>query len=254
MAQQRSRIINHQKLSDTYYKLTLESREISALAKPGQFVNVRVNSGTCPLLRRPFAVHRKDKDKELFELLYEVVGNGTRALSMRKIGEELDVIGPLGNGFKIDREKKSAILVAGGIGIAPLACLAEELIKQKKEVFVILGSKTNNFNWLSVDGYKLSVCTEDGSAGHKGLATDILENMLSTIPYTLSAIYACGPKAMLKAAAGIALSKQADCQISLEEKLACGIGACLGCSVKTKNGYKLVCKDGPVFNSGEIIW
>ncbi|NQU17164.1 MAG: dihydroorotate dehydrogenase electron transfer subunit [Candidatus Saganbacteria bacterium] len=262
MLQQRSRIINHQKLSDTYYKLTLESKEISALAKPGQFVNILINHGTCPLLRRPFAIHRKNKDKEIFEVLYEVVGNGTMALSIKKIGDELDILGPLGNGFTIDQNKKTAIIVAGGIGIAPLVALAEETKSSNQTIYFITGHGSNNaivcIDELKSMGIETILCTDDGTAGKKGTATkllkDLLDNKLSPISYNQSTIYSCGPKAMLKATAAIAKSKQISCQVSLEEKLACGIGACLGCSVKTKKGYKLVCKDGPVFDAEELVW
>ncbi len=246
----RAKIKDNKQLAKNYYKLTLESKEISENSKPGQFINALINPGTCPMLRRPFAIHRVDKNKETFEILYEIVGMGTKALALKKVGEKLDLIGPLGTGFKIDAKKKSATLVAGGIGIAPLTYLAEELIKQGKDVCVILGEKTDKLaslkEGLVVGGCKLLVTTEDGSAGKKGLATEVL--------ITDPIIYACGPKAMLKAVAKKAKSKKISCQVSLEEKMACGLGACLGCAIMTRKGMKMVCKDGPVFNAEEIIW
>lgn len=248
------KIANHQKLADNYYKLTIESEKISSTAKPGQFINVRINPGTCPLLRRPFAIHKVNKNNGTFEILFEVVGTGTKCLSMRKTGEELDILGPLGNGFNIDNKKNKAILVAGGIGVAPLTFLAKELIQKGKEVYMIVGAKTDCVllcdDQLLSDGCKIKSCTEDGTAGQKGLVTDLL----TPIDLQLTDIYTCGPKSMMKEVAKIAKQKKVNCQVSLEEKMACGIGACLGCSILTRKGMKMVCKDGPVFNAEDIIW
>jgi len=190
-----------------------------------------------------------NREEKSFEILYEIKGEGTRFLSQYEEADDLDILGPLGNGFKIDLNIKNAILVAGGIGIAPLTFLAEELVKEKINVTLILGSKTKLDIPLSAIGYKLLICTEDGSEGTKGLATDLLNEFVRAQNFAPLQIYACGPKAMLKAVAQIT-----NCQVSLEEIMACGVGACLGCAVKTKDGYKMVCKDGPVFNSEDIIW
>lgn len=260
--QEKARIIDHRQLTPSYLKLTLKSKYISSHAQPGQFVNIRVSEKTDPLLRRPLSVHRIDPNKELFELLYEVVGQGTALLSQAKVGDELDVLGPLGNGFKMDKEKPIAVLIAGGMGIAPLRALAEEALKTKKAVYVFIGGRSLDCiqceSELKELGCQVLVSTDDGSSGKKGLVTDLLEDFLmnQVKPHDIEnlSLYACGPQAMLRTLATLALEHKVDCQVSMEEKMACGIGACLGCAVETIDGYKMVCKDGPVFNTKEIKW
>ncbi len=258
--QQDCRVLEHQQLTPAYLKLTLASDYISSHGSPGQFVNVRVSGDSAPLLRRPLSLHRVDPAKQTFDLLYEVIGKGTELLTKVKVGEELSVLGPLGSGFKV--EKKIALLVAGGMGIAPLRFLAQEALKKTKAVYVFIGAKTHGqiiceeeFRQL---GCQVLVATENGTAGKKGLITDILNEFLSSSiersDLGLSAIYTCGPRAMLKVVSEIAQQKQIPCQISLEAWMACGLGACKGCAVDTKKGYKMVCEDGPVFSAEDIKW
>lgn len=267
MRQLNARILENKKVVKDFYKIRIDSSYLGKFIKPGQFVEVRCSDSINPLLRRPFSAHRILKGG--IEILYEVVGKGTEALSQRKAGEALDVIGPLGNGFNIERTAQSAqrtaILVAGGMGVAPLVALAEEIAKnsklksQGKKIYALIGACKRahilcegEFDSL---GAKVSAATEDGSKGRKGLTTDLLKSLLSTINSQQSTIYACGPNAMLKEVARIAQARRIPCQVSLEERMACGVGACLGCPVKVKGGeYKMVCKDGPVFNSEEIAW
>ncbi|MFA4906380.1 MAG: dihydroorotate dehydrogenase electron transfer subunit [Candidatus Margulisiibacteriota bacterium] len=258
--QQNCRVLDHQNLNSTYFKLTLASDYISSHGRPGQFVEVRVSNDTDPLLRRPISLHRTDPAKKTFELLYEIVGQGTEMLSKVKIGEELSILGPLGSGFKLDQ--KIALLVAGGMGIAPLRFLAEQAIRQTKAVYVFIGAKTHeqvigedDFRQM---GCQVIVATEDGSVGSKGLITDLLihfiDTQLSALDAPRSTIYSCGPHAMLKVIAEIAQQKKIEAQVSLEAWMACGLGACKGCAIETNNGYKMVCEDGPVFDCKEIIW
>lgn len=259
-------IRNNVKLAGGYYKLSFDSPRKTDDVKPGQFLEVRVSDGLKPFLRKPLSIHSARKQ---IEILYEVVGEGTDLLSKKKPGEVLDIIGPLGNGFDTKLSAKcyplSAILVAGGIGVAPLVALAEriaysvERIADRKKIYVIIGAKTKNQILCDKEFKKLGcsviVATEDGSIGKRGVVTDLLKSLLNAIRYPLSAtIYACGPKPMLEATAKIAAVNKIPCQVLLEEYMACGIGACLGCAVMTKGGYKMVCKDGPVFNADEIIW
>lgn len=256
MIQENVRVLEHTKVAPKYFLLTLSSEYVSANAKPGQFVNVKVSEGVVPLLRRPLSIHHVDSKKKTFKLLYEIIGPGTERLSTRKVGEKLSILGPLGSGFRI--EKDIAILVAGGMGIAPLGFLAREALKNKKEVHIFIGAKTKELV-LCEDGLKLlgayvTVATEDGSHGKKGLVTDILSSKLKTQNSKLKTIYSCGPKAMLKEVASIAKKNGIDCQVSMEAYMACGIGACLGCPIETRMGLKMVCKDGPVFNAEEIKW
>ncbi|MBL7068785.1 MAG: dihydroorotate dehydrogenase electron transfer subunit [Candidatus Omnitrophica bacterium] len=258
----KAKIVSNKKVAAGRFKIRLAAPSISKAAEPGQFVMVKCSDGLDPLLRRPFSFHRIERG--FFELLYQVIGRGTAALSERKKGERLDVIGPLGNGFDALSAKRyplNAILVAGGIGVAPLLALAERLAHSVERIAfsIFIGARNKEHLLCEKDfkklGARLYVAAEDGSKGYKGLVTDLLKKELYAKRSTLNAkVYACGPRDMLKAVADIARLKHFPCEVSLEEKMACGIGACLGCAVKTLIGHKMVCKDGPVFNAGDIIW
>ena len=255
MIDAKAKIMSNKKVAPDFFRIAFEAHKIAKRAKPGQFVMVRCRDKTEPLLRRPFSFHRISKTG--FELLYKVVGIGTKILSQRKEGEVLEVLGPLGNGF--DMNKAPSILVAGGTGIAPLLALAEKLKTFNTKLTVLIGARTKE-HILSKQDFKnlnieLVIATEDGSEGRKGLVTELVKNELRITHYASRiTIYACGPRPMLRAVANFAKSKKIPCQVSLEEKVACGTGACLGCAVETKTGYKMVCKDGPVFNGEDIIW
>lgn len=258
--QQNCRVLEHLQLNPSYFKLTLASDYIPSHGLPGQFVNIRVANDSDPLLRRPLSLHRVDPAKKMFELLYEVVGRGTELLTKVKVGEELSVLGPLGSGFKV--EKQIALLAAGGLGIAPLRFLAQVALKKTKAVYIFIGAKTHEQIMCEEEfrqlGCQVIIATEDGSAGKKGLVSEILNDFLTnTIDRSdldLAAVYACGPHPMLKAVAELAQQKNIDCQVSLEAWMACGLGACKGCAIDTKKGYKMVCEDGPVFNAEDIKW
>jgi dihydroorotate dehydrogenase electron transfer subunit len=249
--QEKCRVLDHREVVPQHFKLTLSSAYISSHGSPGQFVNVKVNEGTDPLLRRPFSIHRVAKDK--FELLYEVVGKGTDLLSKTSVGSELDVLGPLGNGFKIDKKIETAILVGGGMGVAPLLYLAEKI--KAKDLYILIGAKTRKRVLAEKEFKKITdqiiITTDDGSYGNKGLVSDAL---IAELGDKTATIFACGPNPMLEAVSEIAFQKKCDCQVSMEQKMACGIGTCLGCVIKTKSGYKKVCDDGPVFNGNDITW
>ncbi|MCX5748804.1 MAG: dihydroorotate dehydrogenase electron transfer subunit [Candidatus Saganbacteria bacterium] len=253
--QEDCRILENINTAPGYFKIALSSRKITTKARPGQFVQVRVLNSSTPLLRRPFSFHIIGKDS--FSLLYHVVGKGTEILSKRKKGETLNVIGPLGNGFRIIKGK-TAILIAGGCGTAPLYGLEEELKKKKIGSHLFMGATTEELlvcrNDFAKKGTKLYISTDDGSCGAKCDVAALYSSYLSSLDPKKSAIYACGPKAMLKAVSDLAAKHGISCQVSMEERMACGIGACLGCVISTKDGSKRVCKDGPVFDPKEIIW
>ncbi len=265
MLQIKAKVIKNIEVIPRYYKIVLSCSNIVKTAKPGQFLGIKVSASDEPLLRRPFSVHRIRGSN--IEIFYEVLGKGTEILAQKKTGEYLDIIGPLGNGF--DYPQPSAlspqlILVAGGMGVAPLVFLLEKLRKiknQKSKIknLVLIGAKTKNqilcekeFRDLNFD---VKIATDDGSRGFKGKVTDLLTDLLRTPNSKLQAqIYACGPRPMLKEITRISKKYKIPAQISLEEHMACGIGACLGCAVNTKKGYLRVCKEGPVFKANEIIW
>jgi dihydroorotate dehydrogenase electron transfer subunit len=279
-----SRIIFNQKISPRYYRMRILCPEIASGAYPGQFVMVRVTQLLEPFLRRPFGIHRvcqvSDNSKRkiyptCIELLYRIVGKGTLLLSEKKRGEEIDLIGPLGNGFHLAENLKLAIIVAGGIGIAPLFFLAQQLKKvevkstKKTKLIVFIGGETKADILCIKDfkkiGAKVAVSTENGTLGTKGIVTDLILNFLGNAsPSALNnlQLFACGPSPLLHTISEIAVSRDISCQISLESRMACGVGACLGCSVPTKGSraggneifYQRVCKEGPVFDSTTILW
>ena len=255
------KIKENKRIAPGFYRMSVVSDYLTKSTKPGQFFEVKCSDTDKPLLRRPLGAHRILKNG--VEMLYEVIGRGTELLSGKKRGDTLDMIGPLGNGFDITKSiigsPRSIILVAGGIGVAPLLALAEKFSAKRQGLHVIIGAGTKagilcekEFKEL---GCFVMVSTEDGSKGHKGYVTDILKHFLKITNCQSSVIYACGPHPMLKAVSHIASLMNVPCQISMEERMACGIGVCLGCPVKIKaGGYKMACKDGPVFDAKEIAW
>ncbi|MBE0447168.1 MAG: dihydroorotate dehydrogenase electron transfer subunit [Actinobacteria bacterium] len=255
MFQVNADVIAKEEVIPGVFSLTIVSPVISENAKPGQFVHIACNQGGNFILRRPFSIHRIVPGKA-FEILFRVVGRGTEALSRVKVYDILDVIGPLGNGFKYSERITSALLVAGGLGLAPLLYLAEELTNEQVKFYPMLGAQTKTKLLRYIDfkriGKKTYVATDDGSSGHNGTVADLLNRTIHYIRPEI--IYACGPEPMLRKVAQTADEFGVKCQVSLETKMACGVGVCLGCACVTRQGYKMVCKDGPVFDARDIIW
>lgn len=236
-------------------------------ASPGQFLHIRVEDSCDPLLRRPLSIHDLAEDKKkglIARVLYEVVGKGTMLLSEKKPFSEIDCLGPLGHGFDLSELKERTVyIVAGGMGVAPLFFLARQLVHRPSSIVrgkpvVLIGAKTKNDILREKEfkdlGCEVRVATEDGSRGFKGRVTELLKSCL-TAPAPLSAaICACGPKPMLAAVSGIAREMSIPAQVSLEEFMGCGLGACLGCVLRTTSGYQRICHDGPVFAAQDIIW
>jgi len=263
MIQAKAKVIKNIEVAPRYYKIALSCSPIAKDANAGQFVAIKITDSYEAFLRRPFSIHKLSGPG--IEILYEIVGRGTEILSQKKAGEYLDVIGPLGNGFDlgVNTNDRTPILVAGGIGVAPLLFLAEKLResqkpKAKSKNVVLIGAKTRSDVLCEKEfrklGCNVKIATDDGSKGFKGYVSELLKKELSTINYQLSTIYSCGPRPMLKETAAISKKYNIPAQVSLEEHMACGIGACLGCAVNTKQGYKRVCQDGPVFDADEIVW
>ncbi|MDD5129766.1 MAG: dihydroorotate dehydrogenase electron transfer subunit [Candidatus Omnitrophica bacterium] len=252
----KARIISNQRRNGNYGHLEFESTVIAQQAQPGQFVNIKVNNTWDPLLRRPISIHGVSGSK--VKIIYEIIGKGTQILSQRRPGEFLDIIGPLGHGFDCLRPDKSGqhknIIVAGGMGVAPLVFLAEKLKLSKP--LVLIGAATKKqilcLQEFKALGCAIKIATDDGSAGFKGRVTDLLNIVLGQVKP--GSLFSCGPQPMLKAVARIACENKIPAQLSLEAHMACGVGACLGCEILTKTGYKSVCKDGPVFGSEELAW
>jgi dihydroorotate dehydrogenase electron transfer subunit len=263
--QQKVKIISNTRIALCYHKLVLDAPFVAGSASPGNFLMLKVAEGngasgeTGPLLRRPLSVHKLGgAASNRVELLYAAAGAGTRILSQKKAGEQVDIIGPLGNGFSVEAsaKKPGIILVAGGIGVAPLFFLAQRLKGSK--VIVLIGAKTKSHILCAVDFRKLGcdvrIATDDGTAGFHGRVTGLLEKLLVRGVDKTLLLYGCGPALMLKAVADISRRYRLPAQVSLEAHMACGIGACLGCVVQTRRGYERVCKEGPVFLAGDLMW
>jgi dihydroorotate dehydrogenase electron transfer subunit len=261
----KARIISNKKIRGPYFKMVLQAPLIAASAVPGQFAMLKTGNGQSlsPLLRRPLGIHGAKGDQ--IEILYEAVGQGTKILAQSKPGALIDLLGPLGNGFDLRLPPSApcqSVLVAGGMGVAPLVFLARRLAAGKSQgrgkALVLIGAKTKNQILCEKEfkniGCNVKIATEDGSAGFAGRVTALLEKQLQTADYRLSAVYACGPRPMLREIIRISREKNIPAEVSLEAHMACGIGACLGCAVDTKNGYKRVCQDGPVFKTENLIY
>ncbi|MCJ7497772.1 MAG: dihydroorotate dehydrogenase electron transfer subunit [candidate division Zixibacteria bacterium] len=255
-------IFSIESLNEKVFRLKIFSPNIAQRALPGNFCHLRVNQTYSPLLRRAFSFHQVEKNKNSFELLIKVVGPGTEILSRKNPVEKIDLLAPLGDSFTFPKKNEDMALLAGGMGIAPLFCLMDFLLKKKlspEKITLFFGVKKKEelilMEELVSSGIKLHIATEDGSAGYKGLITSLFYQELKEKRVIIknTKFYACGPNPMLKEVSSISRKLNINCQVSLENHMPCGIGACLGCVVNTVKGYKRVCKDGPVFDAREVI-
>ena len=280
MKQSLCTITSNVELSPGIHRMWVEVPEIASSAQPGQFITVQCEG---LILRRPFSIHQvvsyeREAKQSQIALLFQVVGKGTLWLSQCQRGDEIDILGPLGKGFTIQASSRNLLLVAGGIGIAPLIFLAQHVSSQHSVTLVHGASTAAQLYEQSLPpGVQFIPVTEDGSAGKRGIVTDILPNFLDWADQ----IYVCGPVAMYKAMASLTChsepfassviaseakqshltqdklreeSKLKKCQVSVEMRMGCGIGACYGCTINTKRGLKQVCRDGPIFELDDILW
>jgi len=236
-------IVSNTALTDCVYKMVLRG-DTSAITAAGQFVNIQLDG---MFLRRPISVC--DYDDSTLTMIYKVVGKGTEAMSAMVPGTKLDILTGLGNGYDLTLSGENPVLIGGGVGVPPMYNLAKKLLAMGKKVSVILGFNTKSeifykdaFKALGCD---VQVTTVDGSYGVKGFVTDALKDV------SYSYFYTCGPEPMLKA---VYKASSTSGQMSFEERMGCGFGACMGCSCKTLTGYKRICKDGPVMRKEEILW
>jgi dihydroorotate dehydrogenase electron transfer subunit len=234
--------------------LRFDSPEIAASALPGQFVNIRGTRGWKGLLlRRPFSIARVVGTA--IELLFNIVGEGTRLLSEMTTGDELDVLGPLGQPFHYRGDFDTALVVAGGLGVAPFPFLSDVLQKEEKQIVTFLGARTHS-QLVTTNLRNVQIATDDGTGGFHGTVVELLDSYLSSRSVPKPKIFGCGPTRMMNALAHYASSVGIPCQLSLEGDMACGVGICQGCPVEIIGGerkYALVCTHGPAFNSSEII-
>jgi dihydroorotate dehydrogenase electron transfer subunit len=260
--QQKFQILSNKQIHGNYFQLRLKSKRGFKHAVPGQFVMIHLSDNYFPLLRRPFSIHnvfQHEMGDYCFELLYKVIGKGTLILSRYQPDQWIDILGPIGNGFQIDESIQTALLISGGIGVAPMLFLAKCLLDNGTHCQVFNGGRTSEdvlctemFQSLGMD---VNIYTNDGRTGTKGFVTDNLSAHINKqVP---DIMYACGPHPMLSKVSEIANANNIPCQVSLESHMACGMGACLGCALPSNDLHKSyfhVCADGPVFFSDRINW
>lgn len=238
-------IVANEQVAEKIFRLTVDAPELAASSRAGQFVQVKISDDFT--LRRPLGIASALEGR--VKIFYRVVGRGTQLLSRRRVGERLSILGALGNGFKPRGGK--ILLVGGGMGLAPLLCAAEQFSAD-----VLMGGRTGDevSFWqeeFQPHAEKIFVTTDDGTVGLYGFVTDALPEVLAKKNY--AAIFTCGPEIMMRGVAKIAAEKNLPCAVSFEKRMACGLGACLSCSIDTVNGRRKVCKDGPVFDAKEVF-
>lgn len=251
---QKLTITSNTRLNNRHFILDLEAPSVLPAILPGQFAQVLVPDSPSTFLRRPFSIHSVDHSRNTIRLLVQIKGEGTRHLGMLHEGGLLDVIYPLGNSFSLPNGKK-ILLVGGGCGVAPLLLLAQFLNQNQIHPDILVGFRTRD-EVSEIEEYskygRVMITTDDGTEGEKGLVVDHTLFQKERLDY--NRIYCCGPDAMMKSVARIARMHQIDCEVSLENTMACGFGVCLCCVTPTDKGNERVCVEGPVFNTKRLTW
>lgn len=262
-------VVDNRPVATNQFEIEIHCPPVAVHSQPGQFVQIRVQSGYEPLFGRPFSVFRRDPERGTFAIVYLARGTFTRMLAHRKPGEKVLVVGPLGNRFAVAQphNQTTHVLVAGGVGAPPLYLLAEELVRGGvpcEKVVVVNGARRDDLlvchEHFGQLGVRLFGVTEDGSFGTKGKVTDVLKGLYERgqLPTSECQVYTCGPTAMLEAVAKFAQEHGLACQVSMETLMPCGLGVCLGCAVKVRTtdgyDYRRACVDGPIFDAAEVVW
>lgn len=261
-------VFGYRRTSDPYHSLTIVAPEVCARAAPGHFISIRAPEDQSLLLRRPFSIHRVDRRPGwagTIEIVFDIRGRGTEMLSRARQHMPLDILGPLGRPFRFPKEPTNCALVGGGIGAAPLHFLAEELRGHGHRVDFILGARTQAHLLRPIEAKRMSLTvtftTDDGSAGKRGVVTDVLPDTIQATKARV--VYACGPVPMLRAVAQVCARMKIPCQVAWEEIMACGFGACLVCAVPVRLqrdgseeswAWARCCTEGPVFSASRIHW
>lgn len=250
-------IVSNKQYTDRLFVMEIKVPNIPAAVQPGQFFHLLIPGMEDHMLRRPFSVFNVNIEASTLSVLYQVVGYGSKRMTQLEPGVEVDLMGPIGNGWKAPEGTKRALLVAGGVGGAPLFMHAQELVHSGVNVEVVLGAQTKdalvvNEAYTELLGREPRISTDDGSYGRAGFCTSLVEEALASEEYDYVAC--CGPEPLMRIVSNMALEAGVSAAVSLEKRMACGIGACLGCIVETVHGRKRSCVDGPVFNAAEVIW
>ncbi len=247
------KVLENVKVGEGYYLMKIESEKASQHSKAGQFFMLKLKN-EIRILRRPISLHHADRENNILEFYYEVKGGGTKEFAQLKEGETLNIQGPLGTGFTTDVKNKTCVVIGGGMGIAPTKLLINELKRENNVIFIAGGRNEGAINILkniNLENVETYITTDDGSVGQKGNVVTVLTELLKE--KEIDMIQTCGPHKMMEAIAEVAGNNEVFCEISLEERMACGVKACVGCSIKTLDGMKKVCHDGPVFDSKIIV-
>jgi len=257
-----ARIADIEEVAAGCFSLVLEQRGIAEEASPGQFIFIRINNSLTPFLRRPFSIAGVWPETGLLQIFFSLRGEGTEILSRKRRGDILDSFGPMGTGFSPGDDPSLTVLLGGGIGMAPLLFLARNLQERQKKIVLFYGASQSDQliplqRFLSSD-IEINLATDDGSSGFKGFVTDLFQSRLQD-GMQPEEIFACGPRQMMQNLMNMEIANSIKMQFSMEERMACGIGACRGCVVEIRSStdekvYKRVCRDGPVFNSSEVVW
>ena len=261
LVNERARIPSNAGVGPSLYLMTLEAPQIAAAIEPGQFVHMKVPRMEAHILRRPFSVYACDSEAGTVDILYQVVGFGTDHMTGLEAGEECELIGPVGATWNPPAAGR-CLLVGGGVGAAPLFMLCEQIVATDASVDVVLGAQTEDAlvcrqRYAELLGEEPRCATDDGSYGRAGFCTSLVEEALDDAaaagrPYDYVAV--CGPEPLMKIVAGLAREAGVRCEVSMEKRMACGIGACLSCVVDTVDGKKRACVDGPVFDAQKVVW
>lgn len=246
------KILANEAINANVKRMVIEAPQIAEAAQPGQFVHVK-KPDSVNFLRRPFSIADADRENGTITLIYRIVGKGTAEYAAMKVGEAFSILGPIGNGFALKDGRP--LLIGGGVGIAPLIYLSRQL-KDKKPILLIGGKNKDEVFWekyLQEFADKIYITTDDGSVGFKGFTVQLLPQILAE--NNIEHIYTCGPNIMMEGVAKLAHKHDIDCQVSLEKRMACGIGVCLGCTFEDKltGKRRKVCTEGPVFASKEVF-
>lgn len=245
-------VTDNKKIAENIHLIEFEAPSIANVIAPGQFLNLRVNDNLFPLLRRPFSICDVNNDR--ISVMFNVMGEGTKILSQKKLNDYVDILGPLGNGFNLTFNEKKTVIISGGLGAAPFPYLTKELLNRDKEIITIVGGRSSQ-DIIKHGLTNLFITTEDGSEGLKGNVIDCLKDINNLLFETQYRVFTCGPNGMIRAIKKYFADNKIVVEASVESAMACGFGICQGCPiehVQSEDTYKLICKDGPVFNLSDI--
>ena len=250
-------ILRNEQVGPNLYVMEVESPDIAGRVAPGQFVHTRLPGMEGHILRRPFSVYTADAVTGRMEILYQVVGFGSDHMTTLVPGQQVENIGPVGHGWTLPEDARRVLIVGGGVGAAPVYLLAKQAVEAGREVDVVLGARTKDAlvclaRYEALGARSVRCATDDGTFGHAGFCTGVVEELLAAGEYDYAAV--CGPEPLMKIVAQQTANASLPCQVSLERRMACGVGACLSCVVDTVDGKKRSCVDGPVFDAEKVVW